>query len=223
MLSREWGEVDGFGGNETHVETSPHILPIYNLSPNLLQTVLKVTVKVIPLQCFSPLMPHWWDRSCSEKSHHSCLPLELVWTEVDSLPHPHPLLSWSFSNCLAFPPFPVTTLSQTDGVYRQERDGSSLAAKLELTTRNRPSEDANQKRVLMVATRRGSSRLQPPQQLRAGTSLAVQQLRLHAPNARGLGSIPDPRIRSHMPQLKILCATTRTQHGQRKKEIVFKT
>ena len=42
MLSREWGEVDGFGGNETHVETSPHILPIYNLSPNLLQTVLKV-------------------------------------------------------------------------------------------------------------------------------------------------------------------------------------
>ena len=23
MLSREWGEVDGFGGNETHVETFP--------------------------------------------------------------------------------------------------------------------------------------------------------------------------------------------------------
>ena len=96
-------------------------------------------------------MPHWWNLSCSEKSHHSCLPLELVWTEVDSLPHPYPLLSWSFSNCLAFPPFPVTALSQTDGVYRQERDGSSLAAKLELATRNRPSEDANQKRVLKVA------------------------------------------------------------------------
>ena len=31
-----------------------------------------------------------------------------------------------------------------------------------------------------------------------GTSLMVQWLRLHAPNAGGLGSIPGPGTRSHM-------------------------
>ena len=36
-----------------------------------------------------------------------------------------------------------------------------------------------------------------------GTSLVVQQLRPHAPNAQGLGSIPDQGTRSHMPQQKI--------------------
>ena len=36
-----------------------------------------------------------------------------------------------------------------------------------------------------------------------GTSLVVQWLRLHAPNAGGLGSIPDQGTRSLSPQLKI--------------------
>ena len=36
-----------------------------------------------------------------------------------------------------------------------------------------------------------------------GTSLVVQWLRLHAPNAGGLGSIPDQGTRSLRPQLKI--------------------
>ena len=35
-----------------------------------------------------------------------------------------------------------------------------------------------------------------------GTSLVVQQLRFHAPNAGGLGSIPDWGTRSHMQQLR---------------------
>ena len=35
-----------------------------------------------------------------------------------------------------------------------------------------------------------------------GTSLVVQWLRLHAPNAGGPGSIPGPGTRSHVPQLK---------------------
>ena len=35
-----------------------------------------------------------------------------------------------------------------------------------------------------------------------GTSLAVQWLRLHAPNAGGPGSILGPETRSHMPQLR---------------------
>ena len=34
------------------------------------------------------------------------------------------------------------------------------------------------------------------------TSLVVQRLRLHAPNAGGRGSIPVQRTRSHMPQLR---------------------
>ena len=36
-----------------------------------------------------------------------------------------------------------------------------------------------------------------------GTSLVVQWLRLHAPNARSLGSIPGQGTRSHMPQLRV--------------------
>ena len=39
--------------------------------------------------------------------------------------------------------------------------------------------------------------------LGAGTSLAVQWLRLHAPNAGGLVSIPGQGNRSHMPQLRV--------------------
>ncbi|TEA30390.1 hypothetical protein DBR06_SOUSAS17710012, partial [Sousa chinensis] len=47
-------------------------------------------------------------------------------------------------------------------------------------------------------------------------SLVVQWLRLHTPNAGGLGSIPGqgtgshmPQLRIHMPQLKILHAATK--------------
>ena len=49
----------------------------------------------------------------------------------------------------------------------------------------------------------------------------VQSLRLLAPNAADLGSIPSQGTRSHMvqprirmPQLKILSATTKTWHSQ---------
>ena len=41
------------------------------------------------------------------------------------------------------------------------------------------------------------------------TSL-VQWLRLRTPNAGGPGSVPGQGTRSHMPQLKISCATTKT-------------
>ena len=36
-------------------------------------------------------------------------------------------------------------------------------------------------------------------EFRIGTSLVVQWLRFHAPNAGGLGSIPGQGVRSHMP------------------------
>ena len=58
------------------------------------------------------------------------------------------------------------------------------------------------------------------------TSLVVQWLRLHTPNAGGLGLIPGWGTRSHMPQLrvcmlqqglKILDATTKTQYSKKKK------
>ena len=52
------------------------------------------------------------------------------------------------------------------------------------------------------------------EEINLGTSLVVQWLRLHAPNARGLGSIPGQGTRSHMPQLKILHAATKTQCSQ---------
>ena len=54
-----------------------------------------------------------------------------------------------------------------------------------------------------------------------GTSLTVEWLRLQASNGRGSGSIPGqgtrfhmPQLSIHMPQLKTLPATTKTQHGQ---------
>ena len=44
-----------------------------------------------------------------------------------------------------------------------------------------------------------------------GTSLVVQWLRLHAPNARGgPGSVPGQRTRSHGPQLRVLMPKQRT-------------
>ena len=42
----------------------------------------------------------------------------------------------------------------------------------------------------------------------------VQWLRLLAPSAGGPGSIPGQGTRSHMPQLKIPHAATKTQHNQ---------
>ena len=56
-----------------------------------------------------------------------------------------------------------------------------------------------------------------------GTSLVVQWLKLHAPNAGGPGLTPGQGTRSHMPQLKSLHvtmkiphATTKTQHSLNK-------
>ena len=55
----------------------------------------------------------------------------------------------------------------------------------------------------------------------SGTSLVVYWLRLRAPQAGGLGSIPGQGTRSHIPQLrnphtqlKILHAATKTQQSQ---------
>ena len=49
------------------------------------------------------------------------------------------------------------------------------------------------------------------------TPLVAQWLRLRALNAGGLGSIPGQGTRSHMLQLKILHAATKTQHSQMNK------
>ena len=58
----------------------------------------------------------------------------------------------------------------------------------------------------------------------SGTSLVVQWLRLHAPNAGGLGSMPDQETRSfmlqlrvRMPQLKIPNAATKAWCSQKSK------
>ena len=45
----------------------------------------------------------------------------------------------------------------------------------------------------------------------ARTSLGLQWLRIHAHNSGGLGLVPAQGTRFHMPQLKILHATTKTQ------------
>ena len=53
------------------------------------------------------------------------------------------------------------------------------------------------------------------------TSLVVQWLRLHSPNAGDLGLIPSqgtrsrmPQLKARMPQLKILHAAAKTRHSQ---------
>ena len=44
-----------------------------------------------------------------------------------------------------------------------------------------------------------------------GTALVARGLRLHAPNAGDLGSLPGQGTRSHKLQLKTLHATTKTE------------
>ena len=45
-----------------------------------------------------------------------------------------------------------------------------------------------------------------------GTSLVIQRLRLHTPNAGGPGSIPSQATRLHMLQLKVLHTTVKIPH-----------
>ena len=45
----------------------------------------------------------------------------------------------------------------------------------------------------------------------SGTFLVAQGLRLCSPNAGGPGSIPGQGTRSHMSQVKSLCAVTKTE------------
>ena len=52
------------------------------------------------------------------------------------------------------------------------------------------------------------------QKRQSGASLVVQWLRLCVPNSGDLGLIPGQETRSHMSQLKIPQATTKTQHSQ---------
>ena len=49
-----------------------------------------------------------------------------------------------------------------------------------------------------------------------GTSLVVQWLRLHAPNAEGPGSIPGQGTRSHILQLRVGQLQLRVHRPQRK-------
>ena len=51
------------------------------------------------------------------------------------------------------------------------------------------------------------------QRLAPGTSLVVQWLRLHVPNADSLGSIPDQVTRSRMPQLRVRLPQLKTPHA----------
>ena len=65
-----------------------------------------------------------------------------------------------------------------------------------------------------------SADLLPLRIRKLGTSLVVQLLRLCAPNAGSQGSTPARGTSSHMPQLKILQATTKTRHSQINKNIL---
>ena len=55
-----------------------------------------------------------------------------------------------------------------------------------------------------------------PIKKKTGTSLVVQWLRLCAPNAGGLGSIPGQGTRSHMPQLRARMPQLKTPHAATK-------
>ena len=49
-----------------------------------------------------------------------------------------------------------------------------------------------------------------------GISLVVQWLRLHTPNAGGLGSVPSQGIRSHKPQLNVCGPQLKILHTAKK-------
>ena len=54
------------------------------------------------------------------------------------------------------------------------------------------------------------------QKMDPGTSLVVQRLRLHPPNAGGVGSIPVQKTRSYMPQLRVCMSQLKTPHAATK-------
>ena len=56
--------------------------------------------------------------------------------------------------------------------------------------------------------------------LQRGTSLVVQWLRLHAPKAEGLGSIPGQGTRFNMPQLRVHMLHLKVPHAATKKSHV---
>ena len=56
-----------------------------------------------------------------------------------------------------------------------------------------------------------------------GTALVVQWLRFCIPSAGGSGSMPGQGTRSHTLQLKILYATTKTWHRQKKERLASLT
>ena len=62
-----------------------------------------------------------------------------------------------------------------------------------------------------VVHRLATSALEANIDEKVGTSLVVQWLRLHAPNAGVPGSIPGQAARSFMLQLKIMHATAKTE------------
>ena len=59
------------------------------------------------------------------------------------------------------------------------------------------SKECTKQRSLLLSRKIVSSKISLP-----GTSLVIQWLKLHAPKAGGLGSIPGQETRSHMPQLR---------------------
>ena len=58
-------------------------------------------------------------------------------------------------------------------------------------------------RTILEAAEQGQNTKTRIRKRELGTSLVVQWLRLHTPNAGGQGSIPSEGTRSHMPQLNM--------------------
>ena len=71
----------------------------------------------------------------------------------------------------------------------------------------------NNELLIHAKTQKNLENIIPCKELVTGTSLVVQWLRLCAPNARGQRSIPSQETSSHMLQLKIPHAATKSLHA----------
>ena len=138
----------------------------------------------------------WLDQEAtkhfSKPNVHQKKVMVAVWWSAADLFH------YSFLN-----PTEITTsekyAQQTDEMYQQ-----LPCLKLALVSRKGP--------VLHDSARPDTAQSMLQKLKRA--SLVVQGLRFQTPNAGGLGSIQGQGTRSHMPQLKILCAATKTHGSQ---------
>ena len=132
------------------------------------------------------------------------------------------LFKWTFVTCVELPRMNMSGARGGEMVAHVIMFAVSLEVERALSRERNPYPLPGPVQNSLFKPRvRTGNYLPPCQNPLPRTSLVIHWIRLHAPNAVGLGSSPGQGTRSHMPQLrvymsqlKILKTTTKTQCSQ---------